>query len=83
MDCDPQGGTPSGRSLCRLGRILSRQIPADSGMVRRQKRQILRSAGDLRGILPGFGPFVQGLMSVRSVMGPAFPQYRRESARPG
>ena len=40
-----------GHFLCRLGRF----SPADSGIPCRQERQIVRSASDLDGFLPGFG----------------------------
>ena len=62
--------------LCRLGRILGRLSPADSGMRTRQERQIVRPTSELCVFLPELGPPRKRLISVRSdvrvVPGPLF-----------
>ncbi len=40
---------------CPLGPLLGPFNPADSGIVESRLRQIVRSASDLDGFLPGFG----------------------------
>ena len=57
---------------CPLGPLLGPLIPADSGIIGRQERQIVRSTSDLHGFLPGFGCFRGRLISVRSdpLLGP-------------
>ncbi len=54
---------------CPLGPALGPLITADSGIVRRQVRQIVRSTSDLHGFLPGFGRSRSRLISVRSSRG--------------
>ena len=50
-----QGGRCLCPFRCPLGPLLGPLIPADSGIIRRQERQIVRSTSDLHGFLPGFG----------------------------
>ena len=54
--------------MCRLGRLLGLLGPADPGVKPRQERQIVRSASDLDGFLPEYGPFRGRLIGVRSVV---------------
>ena len=58
--------TVMGRSISRLGRFVCRLIPACSGVVCREKRQIVRPTREEYGILPEFGSFDWGLIHVRS-----------------